>query len=517
MKKIKLFWKIIFATYILLVQNIFSANYYIANSGADANDGSKEFPWKTLMHALKNSNPGDTLQLFPGMFIEKEIWIRGIKGMGGKEGKIKTIMNYQNKEVTLNSERGIIVDASYIRIRGIRFVGAGIKVVNWGGMVTNVELLDNYFIGDFTYGAISFEGNNGLIEGNRIEIIDQRNTRDHGIYLLSGANNIIRGNFISGPVGYGIHIFDEKKTSDPPGYIPSHKNIIIEKNFITASRERSGIILSTGGIIDGVIIRKNVICKNNFDGIKIKANKAEIIKNIQIYNNTIFGNRQGIRISGCSNVIIKNNIIDCSEDYCRVNCHWEDPCLVFVGENVNNLSIERNLYYPKSVGFKGINVLNPFFANPLFKDTAKNDFHLTAESPAIDAGVDMGIPYIGSAPDLGAFEFNSDESNIGESPTKEKNFQLLQNYPNPFNSKTYIIYKISKRSFVNIKIIDITGREVNTLLSREMGQGFHSLTWDGTGYIGTFVPSGIYLCQFEIKNEKSITTFHDTKKMIFLR
>jgi len=43
--------------------------------------------------------------------------------------------------------------------------------------------------------------------------------------------------------------------------------------------------------------------------------------------------------------------------------------------------------------------------DPLFVDPANGDFHLQEDSPAIDNGLDMGLPYAGSAPDIGAYEY----------------------------------------------------------------------------------------------------------------
>ena len=69
--------------------------------------------------------------------------------------------------------------------------------------------------------------------------------------------------------------------------------------------------------------------------------------------------------------------------------------------------MSHNLYYrPESIG-SGASDDNPRYGDPSFFDAAANDFHLRPNSPAIDKGVDVGLPFNGSAPDIGAFEYGS--------------------------------------------------------------------------------------------------------------
>jgi hypothetical protein len=65
---------------------------------------------------------------------------------------------------------------------------------------------------------------------------------------------------------------------------------------------------------------------------------------------------------------------------------------------------------------------------------------------------------------------------------------LKQNYPNPFNPITRIEYAIPKTSHVSLKVFDLLGREVATLVDEEQGAGFKSVEFDGKG-----LASGVYL------------------------
>jgi hypothetical protein len=90
-------------------------------------------------------------------------------------------------------------------------------------------------------------------------------------------------------------------------------------------------------------------------------------------------------------------------------------------------------------------------------------------------------------------------------------FNVSQNYPNPFNPSTTIKYAIPQQSFVTIKVYDIVGREVKTLVNTERSPGIYSVQWDGNNNFGSKVTSGIYLYRVVAGN------FTQVKKMILLK
>ena len=85
-------------------------------------------------------------------------------------------------------------------------------------------------------------------------------------------------------------------------------------------------------------------------------------------------------------------------------------------------------------------------------------------------------------------------------------FSLQQNFPNPFNPQTKIKFYLPERLFVKLKVIDILGNEVSTLVKEEKDSGYHEITFDGSG-----LPSGIYFYTFQTPE------FTQTKKMVLLR
>jgi hypothetical protein len=70
-----------------------------------------------------------------------------------------------------------------------------------------------------------------------------------------------------------------------------------------------------------------------------------------------------------------------------------------------------------------------------------------------------------------------------------ENFTLHQNYPNPFNPETTINYTLPESGIVQVKIFDVLGHELKTLVNEFSGSGRHSVKWDGSSY-----SSGVYFC-----------------------
>ena len=102
----------------------------------------------------------------------------------------------------------------------------------------------------------------------------------------------------------------------------------------------------------------------------------------------------------------------------------------------------------------------------------------------------------------GSFEF----SNVVEVELTPNSFELSQNYPNPFNPLTKIEYRIPDRLYVTLKVFNILGDEVFSLVNEEKPAGVYSISFDGTG-----LASGMYLYRLQAG------TFIETKKMMLLK
>lgn len=77
-------------------------------------------------------------------------------------------------------------------------------------------------------------------------------------------------------------------------------------------------------------------------------------------------------------------------------------------------------------------------------------------------------------------------------PNPPSQFALGQNYPNPFNPSTTIVFEVPERSNVLLKLYNLLGKEVRTLVNEEKQPGVYPVTWDGMDEAGRMLPSGLY-------------------------
>jgi flagellar hook assembly protein FlgD len=91
-------------------------------------------------------------------------------------------------------------------------------------------------------------------------------------------------------------------------------------------------------------------------------------------------------------------------------------------------------------------------------------------------------------------------------------FSLEQNYPNPFNPVTKIRFEVALDSRLRgndnvvLKVYDILGREVTTLVNKQLNPGTYEVEWDGLNS-----PSGLYLCKMAAGN------YSETRKMVLVK
>lgn len=72
-------------------------------------------------------------------------------------------------------------------------------------------------------------------------------------------------------------------------------------------------------------------------------------------------------------------------------------------------------------------------------------------------------------------------------------YELFQNYPNPFNPSTSVMFTVPKNGLVTIKVYDMLGQEVTTLVNEVVDRGVYNVIWDGKNEQGSYVSSGNYI------------------------
>ncbi|MBT7789142.1 MAG: choice-of-anchor D domain-containing protein, partial [Calditrichaeota bacterium] len=125
-----------------------------------------------------------------------------------------------------------------------------------------------------------------------------------------------------------------------------------------------------------------------------------------------------------------------------------------------------------------------------------------------DTGIESDLELVVSKQGLGMI-YSTDEFSVMEvqfKPEIPDNYFLSKAYPNPFNAKTNISYSLPVASHVTIRIVDISGRLVKTLVSNFQPAGKHATVWDSEGK-----SSGVYMIQMQS------TDFSASRKVVLMR
>lgn len=103
--------------------------------------------------------------------------------------------------------------------------------------------------------------------------------------------------------------------------------------------------------------------------------------------------------------------------------------------------------------------------------------------------------------------YNGSTVGISGNSTVIENYHLKQNYPNPFNPTTKIQFAIPKNGIVTLKVYDMLGREVSTLVSTHLSMGTHVFDFNGAN-----LTSGVYFYRLDVQGQ-----FTETKKMLLVK
>ena len=103
-------------------------------------------------------------------------------------------------------------------------------------------------------------------------------------------------------------------------------------------------------------------------------------------------------------------------------------------------------------------------------------------------------------------------TDVAEENGIPREFELFQNYPNPFNPSTVIRFALPSDESVTLRVYDILGREVRTLLAGDLyTAGEHSTQWFGRDDTGTPVANGVYIYRIQAGNHTM------SRRMVLLR
>lgn len=253
---------------------------------------------------------------------------------------------------------------------------------------------------------------------------------------------------------------------------------------------------------------RNCILKGSGDGIEIdRYSVATVPANVEVSNNLLINNSTGIRIFRGSNISILNNTIannatvglttSVASTTITNNIIVNNQTGIETGTGItpsvqyNNVWNNTTNYsrIPNQTGANGNISANPFFVST-------TDYHLGTGSPVINAGTNVGIPYAGSAPDLGAFEANATGTIQVLSNRAEASFTVIGPQGSYTGSGTN--WSVSN---VPLGVYSITFSFISNLYSpsyqaRSLLSG-QTLTFDGMYAQDTIPPTGTMSVNFD--------------------
>ncbi len=289
---------------------------------------------------------------------------------------------------------------------------------------------------------------------------------------------------------------------------------IIRDNF--ANKWGGGIFCYSGDIYN-VVISGNQALKGG--GITYANDWAPLyVTNVSIIGNSADsggGFYQLIELDdrdsqpSLTNCIIAYN----SGDAAILGDDRSDPAITFSNfygnenANVSNIGDWISVNVTTNANGDSCDAYNNIKLNPQFIDFENENFHLSENSPCINAGTLDGAPERDiegnlriSFPDIGAYEY------LGPVFVEEKKllppkFVLHQNHPNPFNPTTTLNFTLSEPGDTNLSIYNIAGQKIRELLDSHLPAGSNQILWDGRDETGTTVSSGIYFARL-VSGEK---------------
>jgi Carbohydrate binding module (family 6)/Right handed beta helix region/Protein of unknown function (DUF1565) len=310
-------------------------------------------------------------------------------------------------------------------------VDSQIEVSQASNVLVQNNLLDE--VRGFPINFFADDGNSVI--GNTITHVHQKTTSGNGINQATGiqfgadTNLLIKNNTIAfvgdGSFGAGNGIWCDTPADDNNPRGPNGS--IVDGNIIH-DHGGPGIVIEAW--CNNVTVQRNVIY-NGFGGIRsTEYGGPGMTNDYHVFNNTVYNNQNyGFDMQTGTNAVVRNNIF----------MNNGSSQIVVTDLAAPTITLSNNLYLAAGTNIGLWNCVDPCdyssanrsFSSwlsvsgetnsknidPKFVNASAGDFHLQSTSPAIDAGTNVGLPYNGSAPDMGALEFGGTSGTPTPTPT----------------------------------------------------------------------------------------------------
>ena len=356
------------------------ADFYVATNGNDSNPGTIEEPFATLPQAISLVMPGELIYVRGGMYTPAlGFWFENINGL---EGQMIRVFSYPDEKPIFDFSSDDDPHAgwtqnnsSYWHVKGLGIhkthdVGMSLENSSSNNIIESMEFAFNEENG---FEMSSFASNNLLLNNVSHHNYDpDRFGEDADGYVVGtdAIDNILRGNIAHNNSDDGFDLWESVNTT-LEGNVSYKNGFDLWGAGAEFNGDGTGYKLGRGP--GGHTLIGNIGWGNAVSGASSNTASGPLF----LYNNTMFDNSINYYFQGQAHVL-KNNIS-------------------YKGTvNLGSSTVEQNNSW-------NLGIDNPLFAS---EDPSSPDFlHLAPNSPAVDAGVDLGFPFNGIAPDLGAFEF----------------------------------------------------------------------------------------------------------------
>jgi hypothetical protein len=445
-----------------------------------------------------------------------------------------------------NSDHNIIQNINFVVDDNLRASGSGFWHNQTGAFAPDSNLIQNNYVkkaglGFFVVSPTSaVKGMDNIVRGNQIGS-ETDSLVAFGIQVARCENALVENNIVQN-LKATINGTDQIQA----GILStSSSGTIIRNNSLGNFKANNGY--SSSGIFlggDGANLGSNNLVYNNmiYDIQSISAQNDSRVTGIQtwyqnnpkIYYNSVYLSGTGSQKLGSAALYIgggntgidaENNIFVNKRDegqYCAsavfgyTSASWNSDYndLFYDDTNPNNCLVRiASTNYHTLAEWQALGK-DPNSISEMPHFVASDDLHIDGNfETLIDKGatpiVEIETDFDGetrnlTVPDIGADEFTI--VGVEEEETLPTEYALEQNYPNPFNPTTTFRYSIPTQSKVVIKVYDILGNEIATLIDDEKSVGTYDLTWNAAS-----MPSGVYFYQLKAGD------FIQTRKMILLK
>ncbi len=320
-----------------------------------------------------------------------------------------------------------------------------------------------------------------LLVNNWYGHITANTTWGPGVYAITGDVTVDSGKTLT--IAAGTTIKFQKDYDNQHSGGDTTKSRIIVKGTLTAS----------GDVSDSIILTSSASSPANGDwgGLFFETSGSGTLEFVRIsYADTAIRAK-----SGSGTVTVRN----CTFNKFKSIAVYSQRATVNLGKTtISPPDCGKNNILMKSATSGAKAVTNAASSGTLY---ASGNWWDTTSVPSswFSGNVNKDWVFSGPAtPDSCPNDFNNGPSQGGGDPkvaVVPLKFELSQNYPNPFNPTTTIKYSIPKEAKVELKIYNMLGQLVRTLVNQEREPGVYEVSWDGTDQSGRNVSSGIYLYQ----------------------